>query len=175
MPLWMTLTLVTDLTSSCAGKPAFLHSGHLWVDSHYWSKSVSFFSYHSIDMSVKQCIINNRKNNHQTYQMLTSVLPAHSLLKESHMWEKTKNGNPKFRIRKKDAIYMFQMYCPSTLMDRWINLCNGDLRQVGSNSRRLVTGHHIPHLVPGWGLPLFVSLWSLFCLCVYLSSLAEPT
>lgn len=47
--------------------------------------------------------------------MLASVLPAHSLLKESHMWEK---GNPKLRIRKKDANYMFQMCCPSTLMDR---------------------------------------------------------
>jgi len=74
---------------------------------------------------------------------------------------------------KKDAIYMIQMYCP--LMDRWINLCNGDLCPVGSNSRGLVTGHHIPYLVAGWGLPLFVSLWLLFCLCVYLSSLAEPT
>ena len=76
---------------------------------------------------------------------------------------------------KKDAIYMFQMYCPLTLMDGWINLCNGDLCQVGSNSRGLVTGHHIPYLVAGWGLPLFVSLWLLFCLCVYLSLLAEPT
>lgn len=37
------------------------------------------------------------------------------------MWEKTKNGNPKFRIKKKDGIYMSQMYCPSTLMDRWID------------------------------------------------------
>lgn len=37
--------------------------------------------------------------------MLASVLPAHSLLKESHMWEK---GNPKLRIRKKDAIYSFR-------------------------------------------------------------------
>lgn len=164
----MTLTLVTDLTSSCAGEPAFLHRGHLWADSHYGSKSVCFYSSNSIDMSVKQCIINNRKNDHQTYQMLTSVLPAHSLLKESHMWEKIKNGNTKFRIRKKDGIYMFQMYCPSTPMDRWINLCNGDLCQVGNSSMGLVTGHHIPYLVPGWGLPLLVCVTVVAILLVCL-------
>ena len=50
MPHWTTLPLVTDLTSCCAGETAFLHSGHPWVDSHYWSKSVYFYSYNSIDL-----------------------------------------------------------------------------------------------------------------------------
>ena len=64
---------------------------------------------------------------------------------------------------------MFQMYCPSTLMDRWITLCNGDLCQVGSSSRGLVTGHHIPYLVPGWGLPLLacVTVVAILLVCLF--------
>ena len=59
---------------------------------------------------------------------------------------------------KKDAIYMVQMYCPLTLMDWWISLCNGDLCQVGK-------------IQGGWSQATTSLTWWLggacHCLCHY--------
>ena len=68
------------------------------------------------------------------------------------------------------------MYWLQTLIAWRISLCNGDLRQVGSNSRGLVTGHHFPQVAPGQGLPVFACVTMVAVgLCVYWSSMAEPT
>lgn len=88
MPYWMTLPLVTDLTSSCAGEPAFLHSGHPWVDSHYWSKSVCFYSYNYRHVSKAVYYQQYKKQPSNIPDASISSTSTFSLKRKSHVGKK---------------------------------------------------------------------------------------